>query len=162
MQVLFLKYPNKSHTAESRCCRTSQYCDIQKKPARVSEKPLTLGKVECYLKSSSLLGGLLNIFANNTIISRQRAKHASVCLLMLHIKERFCRSLSSTDEGKHSLYCADLSLSPYFIPPLPGPGQGRTRSHSHPATNSEVSGPHTEQRADPSLLPLLPGSRCFL
>lgn len=73
------------------------------------------------LKSSALLGGLLNIFANSTIISPQRAKHASVCLLMLHIKERFCRSLSSTGEGKHSLYCADLSLSPYFIPPLPGP-----------------------------------------
>lgn len=68
-----------------------------------------------------MLGGLLNIFANNTLISPRRAKHASVCLLMLHIKERFCRSPSSTGEGKHSLYCADLSLSPYFIPPLPGP-----------------------------------------
>lgn len=89
------------------------------------------------------MGGLLNIFANNTIISPQRAKHASVCLLTLHIKECFCRSLSSAGEGKHSLYCADLSLSPYFIPPLPGPRKDSLTL----SPRNKLGGPGTTHRA---------------
>lgn len=38
---------------------------------------------------------------------------------LYHIKEELTHSLSYTSKGKHSLYCADFSLSPYFIFPLP-------------------------------------------
>lgn len=83
------------------------------------------------------------MFANNKIISPWRAKHASVCLLALHIKGCFCRSLSSTGEGKHSLYCADLSLSPYFIPPLPRPRKDSLRL----SPRDKLGGPGTTHRA---------------
>lgn len=79
---------------------------------------------------------------------------------MLHIKERFCRSLSNTGEGKHSLYCADLSLSPYFIPPLPGPRKDSLIL----SPRNKLGGLRTTHRvADWSfLLPLLSGSQCFV
>lgn len=108
---------------------------------------------------STQLGGPFDIFANNTVISSRRAKHASVCLLMLRIKERFCRSLSNTGEGKHSLYCADLSLSPYFIPPLPGPRKDSLIL----SPRNKLGGLQTTHRAAHGsfLLPLLSGSQCF-
>lgn len=68
-----------------------------------------------------------------------------VCLF--HIKEQLTRPLSYTSKGKHSLYCADSSLSPSFIllPPfLSEPGEAHTHSHTHPGTSLEVSGPHTQ------------------
>lgn len=80
---------------------------------------------------------------------------------MLHIKEQFCPSLSNTGEGKHSLYCADLSLSPYFIPPLlPGPRKDSLIL----SPRNKLGGLQTTHRvADGSfLLPLLSGSQCFV
>lgn len=62
---------------------------------------------------------------------------------MLHIKECFCRSLSSTGEGKHSLYCADLAHSPYFIPPLPGPRKDSLTL----SPRNKLGGPRTTHRA---------------
>lgn len=76
---------------------------------------------------------------------------------LFHIKELLSHSVSYTSGGKHSLYCADFSLSPHFILPPSSLSPGRAHSYTHPGTSLEVYRPHTEQREDLSLtLFLLP------
>ncbi len=75
----------------------------------------------------------------------------SVFACLFHIKDQFTLSLSYTSKGKHSLYCADFSLSPYFIFPPSSLSPGRAHSYTHPGTSLEVLRPHTEQCKDLSL-----------
>lgn len=68
---------------------------------------------------------------------------------LFHIKELLSHSVSYTSKGKHSLYCADFSLSPHFIFPLPLWAQeGRThtltpeqawRSIDHTQSSTRIS-----------------------
>lgn len=77
-----------------------------------------------------------------------------VCLFQ--IKEQFTCSLPYTGKGKHSLYCADLSLSTYFTPPLPLWAQ---EGHTHTLTPEQAwrsLRPHTEQDLWLTLLSCLP------
>lgn len=100
--------------------------------------------------------GLVGIFANNTVISPRRAKHASVCLLIPHKRTAQSLSLIHKQRQTFPLLCRLLSFSSFYFPPS-SLSPGRAHSYTHPGTSLEVYRPHTEQHEDLSLtLFLLP------
>lgn len=69
---------------------------------------------------------------------------------LFHIKEQLTHSLSYTSEGKHSLYFADLSLSPSFIPPFLSEPRKGALIHS---PRNKPGGLRTTHRAVQGALP---------
>lgn len=99
---------------------------------------------------STLFGGLVDIFANNTVISPRRAKHASVCLLIPHKRPVHSFALIHKQRQTFPLLCRLLSFSLFYFPPS-SLSPGRAHSYTHPGTSLEVFRPHTEQCKDLSL-----------
>ncbi len=102
------------------------------------------------LVKSTLLGGLADVFANNTVISSWRAKHASVCLLISHKRTAQSDGLIHKQRQTFPLLCRLLSFSLFYFPPS-SLSPGRAYSYTHPGTSLEVFRPHTEQCKDLSL-----------
>lgn len=114
---------------------------------------------------NTLLGGLVDIFANNTVISSWWAKHANVCLLIAHKRTAHSFALIHKLRQTLPLLCRLLSFSLFYFPPS-SLSPGRAHSYSHPGTSLEVCRPHTEQCKDLSLTlsfpPFFPLSFPFL
>lgn len=70
-----------------------------------------------YLKST-VLGGRVDIFANNMVISPWRDKHACVCLLIPHKRVVHLFALIHKQRQTFSLLCRLLSFLFYFPLPL--------------------------------------------
>lgn len=86
-----------------------------------------------------LFGRLADIFANNTVISPWRAKHASVCLLIPHKRKVY--SFVLLHKQRQTFPFIVQASSPFFWPLLLWAQEG----HSQPGTSLEVFRPHTEQ-----------------
>lgn len=106
------------------------------------------------LVKSKLLGGLVDIFANNTVIPPRWAKHASVCLLISHKRGAHSFALIHKQRQTFPLLCRLLSFSVLYFPPS-SLSPGRVHSYTHPGTSLEVFRPHTEQCKALSCLPSL-------
>lgn len=131
--------------------------------ASQSEAPFFLG--ECPVKRA-LFGRLADIFANNTVISPWRAKHASVCLLIPHKRKVY--SFVLLHKQRQTFPFIVQASSPFFLAPS-SLSPGRTQS-----ARNKLGGLQTTHRASKDLsmtlflflLPLLPSyrltrSHCF-
>lgn len=99
---------------------------------------------------STLFGGLVDIFAKNTVISPRRAKHASVCLLIPHKRTAHSFVLAHKQRQTFPLLCRlFLFLLILFSPFLSEPRKGAL-IHS---PRNKPGGPQTTHRAVQGSLP---------
>lgn len=94
-----------------------------------------------------LFGGWADIFANNTVISPWRAKHASVCLLIPHKRTAHSSAFIHKQRQTFSLLCRLVSFSFFHSPPsfLSEPGEAHTLTHSPRNKPGGLWTTHTEQ-----------------
>lgn len=145
------------HQNTHRCTSVSKnYYESQ------SEAPFFLG--ECPVKRA-LFGRLADIFANNTVISPWRAKHASVCLLIPHKRKVY--SFVLLHKQRQTFPFIVQASSPFF-----GPFFSEPRKDTVSPEQAWRSSDHTQSKQrslHDSLsffLPLLPSyrrtrSHCF-